>query len=178
MTTHSEFLEALVSSQRAPALADVDDIFGFMIGSWDVEAVLHDGNGGTQRTRGEVHASWVLEGRAVQDLFIFPRRSDRASGVPARGDRYGTTIKTFDRTLDAWRVVFINPADDKTSARLIARRRGQGIEMDGELSDGSPIRWRYASITPTSFHYSAEKLASDGKSWVLYLELFGTRAGA
>lgn len=178
MTTQQRFLDALVSPQQAPDLADADDIFGFLIGSWDVEAVLHDANGRTQKRTGEVHASWVLEGRAMQDLFIFPRRADRASGSPAAGDRYATTIKTYDRTLNAWRLNFINPAADETSAQLIARRGGPGIEMEGKLSGGTPIRWQYVSITPTSFHYRAEKLGSDGKSWQLYLELFGTRSNA
>lgn len=176
MTAPRSFLDALVSSQRAPELVDADDIFGFLIGSWDIEAVLHDPDGRTQRIKGEIHASWVLEGRAIQDLFIFPRRTDRASGVPAQGDRYATTIRTYDRALQAWRVTFINPAADETSAQLIACRRGQGIEMEGQLAGGTRIRWRYQSVTPTSFQYSAEKLGSDGKSWQLYLELFGTRA--
>ncbi len=176
MTAPKSFLDALVSSQRAPELADADDIFGFLIGSWDIEAVLYDPNGRTQRSNGEIHASWVLEGRAIQDLFIFPRRADRASGVPAQGDRYATTIRTYDRTLQAWRVTFINPAADETSAQLIARRRGQGIEMEGQLSCGTRIRWRYESVTPTSFQYGAEKLGGDGKSWQLYLELFGKRS--
>jgi hypothetical protein len=92
-----------------------------------------------------------------------------------RGDRYATTIRTFDRTLGAWHVNFINPADDETSAQLVARRDGHDIVMEGKLSDGTPIRWRYKSITPTSFHYTAEKLRSDGQSGQLYLELFGKR---
>jgi hypothetical protein len=176
MTAPQAFLDALVSSRRAQEFADVDDLFGFLIGSWDIEAVLHDPDGRTQRSRGEVHASWVLEGRAIQDLFIFPRRADRAAGVPAQGDRYATTIRTYDRTLHAWRVCFVNPAANETSAQLVARRHGQEIDMEGKLSDGTPIRWRYDSATQTSFHYRAEKLGSDGKSWQLYLELFGTRA--
>jgi hypothetical protein len=57
---------------------------------------------------------------------------------------------------------------------LVARRHGQNIDMEGKLQDGTSIRWHYRSITPISFHYSAEKLG--GKSWQLYLELFGTRA--
>ncbi len=174
MTVPRAFLEALPATQRARELADVDDIFGFLIGSWEVDAVLHDAGGTTRTTRGEVHAAWVLEGRAIQDLFIFPRRADRAAGVPATGDRYATSIRTYDRTLKAWRVTFINPAADETSAQLIARRQGDGIEMEGRLADGTPIRWRYVTITPTSFHYTAERLRAD-ETWQLYLELFGTR---
>jgi hypothetical protein len=175
MTAPHAFLSALASSERAPELADVDDVFGFLIGSWDVEAVLYEAEGRTRKTRGEVHASWVLEGRAIQDLFIFPRRADRTSGVPTTGDRYGTSIRTYDRTLNAWRVNFINPAAEETSAQLVARRKGEQIAMEGRLADGTPIRWRYVAFSPTSFHYTAEKLRGDD-TWQLYLELFGTRA--
>src|SRR6266536_38701 len=127
----SRFLEALASPQRAPELSDVDDLFGWMIGSWELDAVLHDARGNVQQTKGEVHASWVLEGRAIQDLFIFPRRADRHPGPPSPGDRYGTTLRTYDRTIGAWRVEFINPADASTGAALVAHREGDEIAMDG-----------------------------------------------
>lgn len=125
MTTPHAFLDALASSQRSADLVDADDIFGFLIGSWEVDAVLYDETGQTQKRSGEVHASWVLEGRAIQ-LFIFPRRADHISGIAVPGDRYGTTIRTYDRKLRAWRVNFINPAADETGAQLIACRKGHG----------------------------------------------------
>jgi hypothetical protein len=138
---------------------------------------LEAGKGHSQRSKGELHASWVLEGRAMQDLFIFPRRADRKSSVPTRGDRYATTIRTYDRTLQAWRVNFVNPAAEETSAQLIACRNGEGIKMEGKLSDGTPIRWRYVNIEPTSFHYTAERRCNED-TWQLYLELFGIRSGS
>jgi hypothetical protein len=92
-------------------------------------------------------------------------------------DRYATTIRTYDRDLKAWRVNFINPAAYETSANLIARRQGDGIEMEGRLADGTPIRWRYEKSTPTSFNYSAEKMGSSDGSWQLYLELFWQKNG-
>jgi hypothetical protein len=51
MTAPRSFLDALVSSQRAPELVDADDIFGFLIGSWNIEAVLHDPDGRMQRSK-------------------------------------------------------------------------------------------------------------------------------
>jgi hypothetical protein len=47
--------------------------------------------------------------------------------------------------------------------------------MEGELADGTPIRWRYEEITASSFHYSAEEQSGRDESWRLYLELFGTK---
>lgn len=155
-----DFVEALVSPGRSPELDDVDDLFGFLVGHWYLDAMLYGPDGQPQRSTGDLYVSWVLEGRAIQDLFIFP-------------SRYATTIRTYDRALRAWRVRFINPVDDETSAELIARRNGANIEMEGRLPSGTPIRWRYQSVTPTSFHYSAERQSSG--SWQLYLELFGKR---
>ena len=169
------FLEALPAAGPSPELSDADNIFGFLIGSWDIDAVLYGANEVVRKIPGEVHASWILEGRAIQDLFIFPRRADRHSGSSAQGDRYATTIRTYDRALKAWRIVFINPAAAETSAQLTARRYGDGIAMEGELADGTPILWRYEEITPTFFHYSAEKRTLRDDSWRLYLELFGRR---
>lgn len=177
MMSSNTFLEALTASRHSPELENVDDVFGFLIGSWDVDAVLHDPDGQVRRTQGEVHASWVLEGRAIQDLFIYPRRADRVPRARAQGDRYATTIRTYDRKRDAWRVVFINPAATETNAQLHARREGATIALEGNLADGTPIRWRYEDVTETSFHYSAYRQSRDDRTWHLYLELFGKRAG-
>jgi hypothetical protein len=178
MISRNAFLDALASSRPSPELEHVEDTFGFLIGSWDIDAVLHGPDRQARRTRGEVHASWVLEGRAIQDLFIFPRPADRISGVSGRGDRYATTIRTYDRQRGAWRVLFINPADVETNAELIARRDGEAIAMEGNLADRTPIRWRYEDVTERSFHYLAHRLSGDGRTWQLYLEIFGKRVAA
>lgn len=174
--TVQDFLSALVSPGRSPEIPETADIFGFLIGSWEMEAVLYAPDGQTQRSKGELHAAWVLEGRAIQDLFIFPRRADRRSHVPEQGDRYATTIRTYDHTRSGWNVEFINPAAPETSARLLAHREGQDITMEGELAGGVRIRWRYESITPDSFHYFAERATGD-RTWRRYLGLFGRRSG-
>jgi hypothetical protein len=173
MAATQNFVEALISSQRAADISESSDIFAFLIGSWRLDAVLYDADGKTRRMAGELHASWVLEGRAIQDLFIFPARVDRRSDVRHPGDRYATTLRTYDRRLDAWRINFINPAAEETSARLLARRDSHGISMEGQLLNGTVIRWAYTDITDTSFHYSAERLETESGLWRLYLELFG-----
>lgn len=175
MTSTNPFAQALLSDRRSQEIPQEDDIFDFLIGSWQMEAVLYDRQGRTVRTRGEIHASWILEGRAIQDLFIFPSRTLRASGTPSRGDRYATTIRTYERNARVWNLIFINPAAVETNARLVARRVGNDIAMEGALADGSPIRWGYTGLTPTSFHYKAERMWQDTGTWSVYLELIGRR---
>lgn len=174
MATSRDFVEALLSPQRNSAIPEESDLFGFLIGDWELDAVLYDAKGQTRRRKGELHAVWVLEGRAIQDLFIFPRRADRNGPVP--DDRYATTIRTFDQFRNAWHIAFINPAAPETSAQLLARREGQYIVMEGELAGGTAIRWRIDSITETTYHYIAER-ATAGGGWHRYLELFGKRSG-
>src|SRR4051812_8763384 len=42
----------------------------------------------------EAHFAWVLEGRAVQDVWIMPRRGQRSGPRPL--DTYGTTLRLWD----------------------------------------------------------------------------------
>jgi hypothetical protein len=67
-------------------------------------------------------------------------------------------------------------ADDSRGARLAVAEVSNHSQIEGKLSGGTPIRWGYDVITATSFHFTGEKLTSDGKSWLLYLELFGRRS--
>src|SRR5690348_12142873 len=130
--------------------------------------------------RKQGRAKFMLRGCSKEGPFRTCSSSQR------RADRLpGTTVGTIDTLppseltngkMGAWRVNFIDPAADETSAQLIARPAGDGIEMEGKLSSGAVIRWRYVSITPRLFHYRGETMTPDGKSWRLYLELFGTRS--
>ena len=46
MSIPQEFLNALVSAHRART-GGIDYLFDWLIGSWDIEAVLHDADGRT-----------------------------------------------------------------------------------------------------------------------------------
>src|SRR5207249_3891479 len=78
--------------------------------SWNLEVVRYRGlDVATDGLKGEVHAAWVLEGRAVQDVWIMPRRDDR-DAVPDRGmNMYGTTLRSWDPSIRAWRIAWTNP---------------------------------------------------------------------
>lgn len=175
--TSEAFAAALVSATRSPDLPEDNDLFDFIIGDWELAARMHDDDGHVKASRGELLSSWILEGRAIQDLFIFPRRIDRQGARPSRGDRYGTTIRVYDHGDRTWRVYWLNPADEKTSGELRARSDDSGVLLTGALWDGTEVRWYYQEITTTSFRYRAEKLIPGGH-WQLYLELDGLRQRA
>jgi hypothetical protein len=166
--------EILAPTSRTPGIDPEDDLYGFLIGSWELDVVAHPDEGGVTRSTGEAHIAWVLDGRAVQDVFINPRRSDRTTDSPKFGNWYGTTFRYFDPTISAWRAFWFNP-DDGVRAELIGRRRGSDIVQEGHFPDGTAIRWTYSDITPDSCHWRGERLEPDGKTWRLQVEFHARR---
>lgn len=69
-----EFEEALTSQGKHPSIPEEDNWFGPLVGTWDMEWI--DGHGTEQERHvpGEWIFSWVLEGTAIQDIFICPSR--------------------------------------------------------------------------------------------------------
>ncbi|WP_287284923.1 hypothetical protein [Mesorhizobium sp.] len=49
-------------------------LYGWLIGSWEMDTIRHLDDGTTEESTGEIHFGWVLEGRAIQDIWIRPRR--------------------------------------------------------------------------------------------------------
>lgn len=160
---------ALAATERSPAIPEAMDAYGWLIGSWELDLIGYDDEGNVIHTTGEAHFAWVLEGRAVQDVFINPRRSDRGPDSPKFANWFGTTIRTYDPSIQAWRVNWFNPHDG-IRAELIGRRRGKDIVQEGEFPDGTPIRWTYSDITENSCRWRGERLERDGKTWRLQVE--------
>ncbi len=55
------------SEGPAPDRADKLKLDAFLIGRWDTNLVAHAEDGTRHTSHGEIHAGWVLEGRAIQD---------------------------------------------------------------------------------------------------------------
>src|SRR6185369_8464426 len=89
----------LAAAGRSPEIPEKMDIYGWLIGSWELELVGYDDEGNVILTTGEAHFAWVLEGRAVQDVFINPRRSDRGPHSPKFANWYGTTLRIYDASI-------------------------------------------------------------------------------
>jgi hypothetical protein len=92
----SSFPDALHSERPSADRADKMGLYGRFIGDWEMEAVVHAEDGTTHAARGEIHFGWVLEGRAIQDVWILPgffpaRRSESTTPGSMRGISCGAT---------------------------------------------------------------------------------------
>ena len=111
--------------------------------------------------KGEIHAIWALDGRAIQDVWILP------------GFFYGTTLRIYDPALDAWHIHWNDPLK-QYYPRQIGRARGRDIVQDGTTEDGTPVRWSFTDLAPNSFRWLGERSLDGGASWHLQAD-FHTR---
>jgi hypothetical protein len=166
-------IAALHTDRPAPDRAEKMDLYGWLVGRWEMDAVYHRDDGATGRGRGEIHFGWVLAGRAIQDVWIVPPR-DQRSEPPAWGDFYGTTLRVYDPGLDAWHILWIDPVK-QLYTRQIGRARGNDIVQEGKDDSGATVRWSFTEITPDSFHWLGERSHDRDASWRLEVEFLARR---
>jgi hypothetical protein len=169
------FQVALAATGRSSDIPDSADVYGWLIGSWELDVVHYravdvSGSG----IKAEAHFGWVLEGRVVQDVWIMPQRGARADGMDNKMNMYGTTLRVWDPSIQAWRITWMNPAGHHFEQQ-IGRRTGTDIVQLGLRSDGTPTRWRFTDITQNSFHWLGESLQANGSTWTLEGEFLAKR---
>lgn len=165
-TQTKKFIGAFTAPGRSAAIPEAEDLYGWLIGSWELEVLCYGVDVSAEEIKAEAHFEWVLEGRAVQDVWIMPRLEDRKADLGKMNNMYGTTLRVWDGSLGAWRVTWINPVSGVRD-ELIARRTGSDIVQVGRHADGTPIRWSFSEIGPDSFRWTGEVLEQDGKTWRL-----------
>ena len=99
-----EMIAALPALGPHRSLGDQARLFDRFVGTWDFECLLYAADGSVTRFPGEWIFGWVLDGRAMQDVWIGYLKS-RMPGE--RG--VGTSVRFYDATSGLWRVVWVAP---------------------------------------------------------------------
>jgi uncharacterized protein len=166
---------ALLANGPSPKLTPEDRIYDWLLGSWSVRVVDYFDDGSQRENTGEWHFSYVLEGRAIQDVWISPPRSQRDAGMPKECNRYGTSVRAFRPNDRKWDVTWINPVTG-TRDLLIGRQDGNDIVQEGRDAEGHLIRWVFTDIAKNSARWYGESSTDGGKTWKLGAEFFLSRA--
>jgi hypothetical protein len=156
------FIDALHTDHPAPDRADKMGLYGWLIGRWEMDTVTYGDDGSKQSGRGEIHFGWVLEGRAIQDVWILP------------GIFHGTTLRVYDPNIDAWHILWSDPVR-QYYARQIGRGRGNDIVQEGKNDAGATLRWTFTDITPNSFRWLGERSTDGGATWQLQADFRAQR---
>ena len=170
-----DFHAVLAAAGRSPEIQEAEDVYGWLCGSWDLEVLRYRGiDVAKTGLKGEVHAGRVLEGRAVQDVWIMPRRADRTGREEKTQNMYGTTFRMWDPAIQAWRITWKNPLAGHHEEQ-IGRRIGRDIVQIGARANGTLTRWRFTEIAPDSFRWTGDALDTDGTTWKPEGEFRATR---
>src|SRR5438105_12527530 len=76
-------------------------LFGQLVGSWDIKGRWFQPDGTVREGKGELHSAWILDGLATQDVWI-SHKSGRKIPV-------GTTLRFYDASIDKWHCTWISP---------------------------------------------------------------------
>ncbi len=177
LSASQSFIDVLHADRPAPGTAGQLSLYGFLVGSWVMDVAAFEPDGTRHTNRGEIHAGWVLQGRAIQDVWMIPPLAERgpnAPVLPVAGNWYGTTLRIYDPRIDAWHILWSDPAT-QFYARQIGRAHGKDIVQEGRLESGALLRWRFTEITPNSFHWIGEHSPDDGANWRLQVDIIARR---
>lgn len=146
-----QFMNALRSD--GSLLPEHAQIFAPFIGSWDLAVTWFDGDGNVSRTEdGEWHFSRVLDGRGIQDVWIVPPRSRR---LDKELYEYGTSVRFYDPTVDAWQSIWIGPLHGLVK-QFVARKVGSDVVLETPSGVEPATRWTFHEIELNSFKWKNE----------------------
>ena len=164
----NEFSDALIDTGKKGKIPKEYDWFGFLIGEWDILYSDNHGTGRERQVKGEWIFSWVLDGTAIQDVFICPSRAERQIH-PQPDATWGTTLRIFNPGTKAWDIFYGATGE---AERLEAKKEGDDIVLT-ETAEGT-MKWIFSDIRDNYFLWENRLFNEDGSS-LLQCRIVGTR---
>lgn len=159
-------IKGLEAEAPAPDLADKLMLFGQFVGDWECDVVTEMPDGSKRANKCEWNWGWILEGRAIQDVYII--HANEKAGGPFL--EYGTTLRVYDAKIDAWHVIYWGPIHNNLTI-LTARKKGDEIVLETGNDNGRMGQWIFSEITKDSFHWRAQVTGDGGKTWHVRQEM-------
>lgn len=160
-----DLVTALQAMGPHPSLGDKGRIFDRLVGTWDVDYVDFSRDGKAIHRSGQLVVGWIMDGRALQDLWIvYP------SGTRKDREVY-TDLRYFDPRSGTWPATFLDPENAS-----VARFTGGAVAADRIVLDSQDLvatetrRWSFNDIRSDSFIFRDESSRDGGKTWSLKSE--------
>jgi hypothetical protein len=167
-----DMVAALEALGPHPSLGDQAQVFGRLVGTWDVEYTDFSKDGRVTHRSGELIVGWVMDGRVIQDLWIV-----NPSGARTEREVYAD-VRYFDPKSGTWPAIFIDP-EHASVARFTGGAVGDDrIVLDTQDFADQSTRWSINDIRPNSFIWREEESSDGGKTWRLQAEHHMKRRGA
>lgn len=128
-----------------------------LAGTWDVRYEFVDKAGRSRVNNGQVRYNWILDGKALQEVWT----SDSQSKDPRP---FGTTINFYDPKRQHWTAVWVYPAQGETFQMTGGEVDGNFVLTGHDLS-GALQRWSTSVVTPGSVIGRFDISRDEGKTW-------------
>ena len=159
-----EFVRALMSAEKNNMIPEEDDWYAPLIGDWKFD--YHEPDG--RHLKGEWYFRRVLEGMAIEDIFICPSR-DTKDTDPQPDAEYGVAVRMYHPKEHCYDMTYICT---KYTTRLEIRKE-QGKIVCTRLDDATN-KWVFSEITEMTFHWQNVTVLDRGE-WRTNCEVFAQR---
>jgi len=156
-----KFAKALISEKRHDVIPEEHDYFGQLIGEWNFK--WHDNIGSKFESvaDGKWTFSRVLEGRAVQDVFVTSKNNPKTGELERE---YGTTIRIYNPTKGNWDVFYGCTGE---AVQLVAEKEDDQIVITCVTPIGFQMKWVFFDMQHDSFKWKNIISTDNGKTWVI-----------
>ena len=120
-----------------------------------LNGLIKKGTTGERHVQGEWIFAWVLEGTAIQDVFICPSRKARIKDYQTDA-AYATAVRMYNPNTEAWDILYT----ELEGLQLEGKREGNRI-VQTEINEKN-IQWVFSEITTTSFRWQRMVKRPDG----------------
>lgn len=158
------FEQALVCPDRSPVIPREEDWFAPLLGDWRFD--YSDARG--RKLKGEWFFRRVLEGMAIEDIFICPSRDTKEQNPQPDGE-YGVAVRMYNAARHCYDMTYVCAR----YTRRLEVRREQGKIVCTRQDDPSR-KWVFLRVTEDTFHWQNVSVLQDG-TWSVNCEVFATR---
>jgi len=156
-----KFANALISEKKHDIIPEEYDYFEQLLGEWNFK--WHD-NIGTEFESvadGKWIFSRVLEGRAVQDIFITSKKNSKTGYLERE---YGTTIRVYNPLKKNWDIFYGTSGE---AIQLVAEKEDDQIVITYITPIGFQMKWIFFDIQQDTFSWKNIQSTDKGKTWVI-----------
>ena len=169
----TDMVAALQATGPHASLGDHARVLGRLVGTWDVQYMDISKDGKAIHRSGELLVGWVMDGRAIEDLWIvYPSEAGKEREVYA-------DVRYFDPKSGMWPATFIDPQIASVATFTGGAVGDDRIVLDSQdLVAGQTRRWSFNDIRNDSLVFRDDASSDGGKTWKLKSEYHMKRRGA
>ncbi|MGX1927986.1 hypothetical protein [Flagellimonas sp. 2504JD4-2] len=162
-------LLAVKQNETAPSATNH---WGQLVGDWDIVVEMVNASGEVQQSfDGEWNWFYVMNGMAIQDVFILPKRKDQKEQDNLF---YGVGLRIYNEKLDKWQTAYVDTSNRQIDVGEAVSTK-EKITLFETNDKKEKIRITYFDFQENTFKWQQEVFNEDKKTWQITQLIRATR---